>query len=92
MCDCFQNFRNYLVERYRRHRDHVSLHYILSISLFLICIVIYIFILASKTTEDVDILNKIIKEFNKQLLFDFIITEYYFEDYENKSINFGLWK
>ena len=90
MCNCFQNCINYLKTKYRKHKDHASLHYIFSISLFLACIGIYIFILASKTTEDVDILNKIIKEFNKQLLFDFFITEYYFEDYENKSINFGL--
>ena len=92
MCNCFQNCINYLKTKYRKHKDHASLHYIFSISLFLVCIGIYIFILASKTTEDGDILNKIIKEFNKQLLFDFFITEYYFEDYENKSINFGLWK
>jgi len=39
-----------------------------------------------------DIINEIIKELNKQLLFNFYVTEYYYEEYENKSINFGVWK
>lgn len=87
MLKCFQDCKDYIEKKYEKHKNHVSLHYILSISLFVICIGIFIYIKANKTTkdkDDLDFINEIIKELNKQLLFNFYVTKYYYEEYENK--------
>ena len=91
MCNFAEKYGEYFKKKYKKNNNTVTWYYTLSLSLFILCILIYVFIPTYSSKENIDFLNEIINEFDKPLITYFNIRKYNFIFDKEERLQFGTW-
>ena len=80
-----------LKKKSEKYKNTVTWYYTLSLSLSFLCLFIYAFIPKYSSTEHIDFLSEIIKDFYKPFIFRIDSSPYYEENKGKAAIKFRTW-